>query len=177
MKNIPNILTVFRLALVPVFVIVFFSEIHNNTLWALFIYVVAGVTDVLDGYIARKYDIITEIGTVLDPLADKIMLIAAVVCLGIIGRVPFLAVLIVTVKESFMIVSGLILYYRKEKLVIPSNKYGKIATVLISISILLLILLPTSNIALYLLYFTIAFKLLALFKYYIAYSNKIKGGI
>ena len=71
--NIPNLLSIFRLALIPVFAVVIFSPIPNSALWACLIFLLSGATDVLDGYIARKYNMITNVGKVLDPLADKLM--------------------------------------------------------------------------------------------------------
>lgn len=89
MKNIPNILTVFRLILAPVFVVVFFSGMDNAHTLALIVYIVASFTDFLDGYMARRYNLITELGKVLDPFADKVMLITVLVSLYIWGRIPW----------------------------------------------------------------------------------------
>jgi cardiolipin synthase len=66
--NIPNILTLFRLFLIPIFILLFFSNIFNYLFYSVLIFLVAGITDILDGYIARKYSLITKLGTVLDPL-------------------------------------------------------------------------------------------------------------
>jgi cardiolipin synthase (CMP-forming) len=175
MKNIPNYLTVFRLVLVPVFVVVFFSDISNNSLWAFGVYALASVTDVLDGYIARKYQLITEIGIVLDPLADKVMLITAVICLYIDHRIPLIAVVVIVIKESFMILSGFILFYRKDKMVISSNIFGKMATVAITLSIVLLILIPSYKIGIYILYVAIGSKIIAFVSYMKLYREKKRG--
>lgn len=175
MKNIPNILTVFRLVLAPVFVIVFFSEIENAHFIALMVYITASFTDFLDGYIARRYDLITEIGKVLDPLADKVMLVTVLVCLFLSGRIPLVVPVVVLFKELFMIVSGLILYFRKERMIIPSNIFGKSATVMFMLSILFLMLFPENNKIIYLLYITILVKIIAFISYGRIYLDNKKN--
>ncbi len=127
--NIPNILTTIRFFLVPLFVYVFFSSIENNVLIATYIFLLAGVTDVLDGYIARKYDLITKYGTVLDPLADKLMLVTVLLCFTIKRYIPIWIIMVVGLKEIVMIIGGIFLYYRLHEAVIPADKYGKMTTV------------------------------------------------
>lgn len=134
--NIPNILTLFRLFLIPVFVLFFFSSIDNNLIIAVSIFLLAGATDVLDGYIARKHNLVTKWGMVIDPLADKLMLLTVLVCLAIKGYIPWLVVILITGKDSLMIISGLFLY--KKDTVIPANIFGKASTVLFYLSIFIL---------------------------------------
>ena len=105
--NLPNILTLVRIAMVPV-VILFF--ILDEPFWALGIFLLAGFTDVLDGWIARKYNLITAFGQVMDPLADKLMLMTTLICLYITGRVPLAVPIIVVVKEWTMITAAALLY-------------------------------------------------------------------
>lgn len=81
--NLPNILTIFRLTLMPVFILIFFSSNPNNLIYSIGIFLLAGLTDFVDGYIGRKYKLITKTGVVLDSLADKLMLIAVLTCLVI----------------------------------------------------------------------------------------------
>ena len=175
MKNIPNILTVIRLILAPVFVVVFFSGKENAHDLALIVYIVASFTDFLDGYLARRYNLITELGKVLDPFADKVMLITVLICLYIWGRIPLIIPVIVVVKEVFMIVSGLILYLRKERMVIPSNIFGKSATVMFMLSIMLLMIFPENDNFVYLLYLTILVKIIAFISYRITYVRNKKA--
>ena len=78
-RQIPNILSAIRLLAVPVFVAVFFSDIANANIWALVIFVAAELTDILDGYLARRNGWITDVGKILDPLADKLMQAAAII--------------------------------------------------------------------------------------------------
>ena len=72
MMTLPNILTIFRILLTPVFILCLFAEFDNAQLWALFIFIVASITDAYDGYYARKNDMVTDTGIFLDPLADKL---------------------------------------------------------------------------------------------------------
>lgn len=67
--NLPNILTLFRMFLIPIFILVFFSNIKNNIFYSIILFLIAGLTDVLDGYIARKKNLVTKWGIVLDPLS------------------------------------------------------------------------------------------------------------
>jgi cardiolipin synthase (CMP-forming) len=131
--NIPNLLTLFRLLLIPVFALVFFSSSPNNLLLSLFIFLAAGLTDVLDGYIARKYNLVTKWGIVLDPLADKLMLLTVLTCLVIRSYAPVWILIIVAAKELFLIGGGMVLL--KKNTVIPSNVFGKFSTILFYLSI------------------------------------------
>lgn len=134
--KIPNMLTLLRFALIPVFIKVFFSGSPNYITYALGIYLLAGVTDVLDGYIARKYNLITKWGQAMDPLADKLMLLTVIISFTMKGLFPIAVLIIVGLKEVMMVLGGIFLYTRKGKVVIPANRYGKMATVLFYILII-----------------------------------------
>lgn len=139
-KYIPNLLSTFRLMLVPLFAFAYFRiSPTESKLLPLAIYVIATVTDVIDGYIARRYNLITKIGTVLDPLADKLMLLTALGCLYFDGKIPRLFIALIVAKECFMILAGTYLYFSKEKLVIPANHLGKLATILFFAAVLSLL--------------------------------------
>lgn len=142
MKYLPNAITILRLFLIPVFIWLFFSEMEHNYVWALVVYLFAGVTDLLDGYLARKYDVVSVVGIVLDPLADKLMLLTALACLMLAGILPIWALTIMLIIEGFQIISGIILYLHPRQDVIPANKFGKAATVLFSLSVSLMMLAP-----------------------------------
>ena len=103
--------------------------------WSCLVYVLAFFTDVLDGYIARKHDWITNIGKVLDPLADKLMMIAALLCFYRAGKVPLFILLIAMCKEVLMITIGAFLYTKK--VVVYADWFGKIATGLFVIAVVL----------------------------------------
>ncbi len=126
--NVPNILTFIRLALVPVYWIAYFSW---SVWWAFGIFALASLTDFLDGVIARKFNLITKIGKVLDPFADKIMQMSAMLSVVIDGRLHFVFAVIIVVKELFMIICAAILFNRK--VVVYANIYGKMATVLMAL--------------------------------------------
>jgi len=142
MRHVPNALTIIRLLLVPVFAYMFFEPIPNGHFYALAIFLVAGLTDVLDGWLARKYNVISVVGIVLDPLADKLMLLTALVCLTMIGIMPVWGLWIMLAIESVQIAVGTYLYFHKEKDVIPANKFGKSATILFAAAVFLMIVLP-----------------------------------
>ncbi|MBM7616319.1 CDP-diacylglycerol--glycerol-3-phosphate 3-phosphatidyltransferase [Alkaliphilus hydrothermalis] len=134
--NVPNFLTVARFFLIPCFVMVFFSQSPNSLLYAVGIFVVAGLTDLLDGFIARKYGLITKWGQAMDPLADKMMLLTVLICFTIAGYIPLWIITIVGMKEALLVIGGLILYTKKDKVVVPANKYGKLATIAFYIAII-----------------------------------------
>ncbi len=142
MKYVPNALTLLRLLMVPVFALLFFSTTENNHIYALIVFLVAGLTDILDGYIARKYQVVSIVGIVLDPLADKLMLLTALVCLAVYGSMPIWVLVIVLINESILIIAGISMYFKKKKSVTPANTFGKIATVLFSLAVFLMIVLP-----------------------------------
>lgn len=165
--NIPNLLTVFRLFLIPIFVIVFFSNITNSLLWPTFIFLLAGFTDILDGYIARKFKIVTKWGTAMDPLADKLMLLTVLCCLVIKQYIPLWILIVVATKDIFMIISATFLY--KEDGVIPANIFGKLSTLLFYISIFTLAF--NKVLGSYILYAAVVSTLIALANYSIIYIN------
>ncbi|MDD7701223.1 MAG: CDP-alcohol phosphatidyltransferase family protein [Eubacteriales bacterium] len=123
MKNIPNILTGFRFLLVAAFVILFFYE---KPLWALAAFLLAGVTDVLDGYLARRNGWVSNLGKIIDPLADKLMQFAALICFAIAGYLPFLLVLPFILKEVIQWIFCIFMF-RTQKFIAVSHWYGKAA--------------------------------------------------
>ena len=143
--NIPNLLSMLRLVLVPVFCGVFFSGMPHAHRIAGIIFLVASLTDMLDGYLARRLNQITKLGRVLDPLADKLMTAAALISLLIAKMVPLWIVVIFGIKELMMMLGGLVLYGKISD-VPASNVLGKIATTLFFVSIVLIMLfeLPSS---------------------------------
>lgn len=133
---IPNILTTARLLLVPIFVYLVLGA--QNLPGAAAVFVLSGVTDVVDGYIARRFNMITNFGKIYDPFVDKLMQIAVIVSLAIARIVPYWIILVVLLKEVSMIVIGGILYLKK--IVVHSNWYGKAATVIFYAIVFLMIL-------------------------------------
>jgi len=141
--NIPNALSVFRMALIPCFAGVFFSDLQHAYLWAAVIFVVAGITDIVDGYIARKYNQITMLGRLLDPLADKLMVFTALICITVDKLIPVWAAVVFFAKEIAQGLGGLLLY-RRVRDVPPSNRIGKLGTLIFYVTIVLIILFDIS---------------------------------
>lgn len=126
--NIPNMLTILRILLIPVYLYFFYSNLENNILFAGIVFIAAGISDVLDGYIARKYDMSTKLGVMLDPIADKLMTFTILISFTTKGIIPLWILVALGIKEIMMILGGATLYLFKGKQTVSSNKYGKIAT-------------------------------------------------
>lgn len=165
--NIPNTLTVIRLFLIPLFIAVFFSDGVHSLWFSTGIFLLAGFTDFLDGYLARKYKLITKVGIVLDPLADKLMLVTVLTCLVIKTYIPIWVLIIIAGKEIFMIFCGILLY--KRGTLIPSNMFGKLATTFFYVSIFTLAF--NEFIGIRLLYISVFTALTALVNYFLVYSK------
>ena len=124
--NVPNALTILRVFLVPAFVALFMK---GHYIAGLIAYLAAGVTDVLDGYLARKLNQITPFGKLVDPLADKLMQLSMLVCLALRGYVGWYALIILGLKELLMVAGGALLL--KKHVVVRSFWPGKAATALL----------------------------------------------
>ena len=144
-KYIPNVLSVIRLLLVGVFVAVFFgldSE-HKNKI-ALIVFVVAGLTDVVDGFLARRFGWITNTGKVLDPLADKLMQCTVLICLAISNMVGYWYIFPYILKELSLLFCGFLVIKRRS-FVVVSNIFGKFAAFFFYVVIGLVLLLTEQN--------------------------------
>ena len=130
--TIPNVLTIIRMILIPVFVMLFFK---GQKMAALGVFCAASLTDMLDGYLARKLNQITDFGKLFDPLADKLMVLTAMVCQAVAGVFPWAAVVIVACKELYMVLGGLFMLRRD--VVVYSNIVGKTAQVCFIASLIL----------------------------------------
>ena len=172
MKYVPNALTILRLFMVPAFALLFFSSIADSHLYALLIFLLAGFTDWLDGFLARKYDVVSIVGIVLDPLADKLMLLTALFCLTIYGSMPIWVLAIILANESILIIVGITMYFRKKKSVIPANKFGKAATVLFTLAVFLMIVLPGHSFTMTIMIIALISKLISFGSYVIRYFKK-----
>ena len=172
--TIPNVLTMIRIVLIPVFVAVFFSTPkEQDRIVALIIFAVASITDMFDGMLARKLNQITDFGKLFDPLADKVMVITALICQAVYGVFPWIAIIIVAVKELIMLLGGLFMLSRD--VVVYSNYVGKTAQVFFIASLLLSFFHPSLEAAefrvlgmtpdLLLLWITVALSLAALVVY------------
>ena len=138
--NLPNKLTLLRILLVPVFVFLLLCPIFGeaNKWIVLAIFCIACFTDFLDGKIARKYNMITDFGKFMDPLADKLLVCSALICLIDLGKLPSWFVVIIIARE--FVVSGLRLIAVDNGIVIAASWWGKFKTAFqMSLIILLLI--------------------------------------
>jgi len=138
LKNIPNILSVIRIILVGVFVYVFFNDYPNNLLWALIVFLTAGLTDIIDGFLARKFNWVTNMGKILDPFADKLMQCTVLVCMCIQDLIPVWLVVPFILKEFLMLLGGLLII-KKRKVVVVSNIFGKMTVVFFYAAVVLCI--------------------------------------
>lgn len=123
-KDVPNLLSMIRILLVPVFVYFYLSEYFYA---AVITFVLAGITDVVDGYIARKFNFISNLGKILDPFADKLMQFVAFICLAATSVVPVWMPIVYFVKELGTLI-GALFVFRKVKIVVKSRIFGKLAT-------------------------------------------------
>ena len=130
--TIPNVLTIIRMLLIPVFVVLFFK---GHKMASLAVFCAASLTDMLDGYLARKLNQITDFGKLFDPLADKLMVLTAMVLQTFWGPLPLVAVIIVAAKELVMVLGGV--FMLKKDVVVYSNYVGKTAQVFFIASLIL----------------------------------------
>lgn len=175
--NVPNILTIIRLMLVPAFLLVFFSGSNDSMVISFLIFALAGLTDFFDGYIARKYNMVTKWGAILDPLADKLMSITVLISLTIKDIIPLWVLIIIAVKELLMIIGGIVLYNKGTY--VPARLYGKAATALLYLAVACLVINKTTGIidiavGHILIYLTVAISLFAFYKYLDNYINYSK---
>jgi cardiolipin synthase len=134
--NVPNWITMTRFLLIPLFLILY---VNHQAVAALVVVLLAGFTDFLDGYIARRSGQITLTGIMLDPLADKLMMLAIVISLVAVGEIPWWAAAVMAFREVGMIVSSAFFHFRGLKTV-PANLLGKATTVVYYAAIMLLLL-------------------------------------
>ncbi len=137
--NLANKLTVFRMILIPFFVIFLLTEFTDyNRLIALIIFAVASITDHLDGRIARKHNMITSFGKFMDPIADKLLVSSALICLTALGEIPAWTVIVIILRE--FAISGLRLVAAENGSVIAAAGWGKAKTASQMVAIILLLL-------------------------------------
>jgi len=140
MMNLPNKLTLLRVLMIPFFVGVLLLDGGNSQMLrnvAAAIFIVASLTDLLDGMIARKYNLVTNFGKFMDPLADKLLVCAALICLVELGQLPAWMVIIIISRE--FIISGFRLVAVEQGIVIAASYWGKFKTTFQMIAIVLLV--------------------------------------
>jgi cardiolipin synthase len=162
--NVPNILTVSRFVLIPVYLAVFFNGYPKT---AFLVLVVAGLTDILDGYWARSRGLVTQMGVMLDPLADKTMMIAVMISLLILGMIPWEAAIAIFIRDLGMIIGSAYIHFRG-KLTLPANVLGKLTTLLYYLAILFVVF--EASFAIVYLWFVIAISFVTSFIYIIQFT-------
>jgi CDP-diacylglycerol--glycerol-3-phosphate 3-phosphatidyltransferase len=136
--NLPNILTLLRIASIPLMVLLLLTSSREECFWAAFIFAAAAITDWLDGYLARRMGIVTVFGKFLDPIADKLIVMAALIMILPFGRAPAWMVLVILGRE--IIITGLRGLASTEGIVIPASNLGKFKTIFQIVAILGLLL-------------------------------------
>ena len=138
--NLPNKITMFRVILIPFFVFFMLSEgIPYNNYIAAAIFIVASLTDMLDGKIARKYNLVSNFGKFMDPLADKLLVCSALICFVAIPSGPMPAWVVIVIMSREFIISGFRLVASDNGIVIAASWWGKSKTISQMIMIILLI--------------------------------------
>ncbi len=136
--NLPNKLTMFRVLLIPFFVVFMLVDITSVDKWiALAIFIIASLTDLLDGKIARKYNLVTNFGKFMDPLADKLLVCSALICLVALNKIPAWMVIVIIARE--FIISGFRLVASDNGVVIAASYWGKFKTTFQMVMICLMI--------------------------------------
>jgi cardiolipin synthase (CMP-forming) len=160
--TVPNALTLLRLLLVGVMAWLFIGE---HPILAMAVYLFAAATDLLDGYIARHFNQISNIGKALDPIADKAMTITALVCMLAEGYLTLGLLLVIIVKEGMVIVGGVLVYFIYGK-VVASNLFGKISAAAYFFAVMLLFLHNNvSPVDAWFMYLAVAMNIAAMVQY------------
>ena len=128
--NLANGLTLFRVLLIPIFILTYKKEYHIT---ALVVFLLASLTDWLDGRVARKYNTITRFGIVMDPLADKLLCVTALTFLASSGKANWIPVTFIIIKEDILMIGSASLI--KKGIVLPSQRIGKVAQWLMIVAI------------------------------------------
>lgn len=143
--NLPNTLSVVRMCMIPLFIVAYFL----SPVWAVVVFVLAAFTDFLDGYIARKYNMVTDLGKLLDPMADKVLVTAALFC--VVGTNPlqygmdgnassiFLICCSTVIIARELLISAVRMIAASKGIVVQANVYGKIKTIFQDVSLPLLV--------------------------------------
>lgn len=125
--NLPNKITVFRVIMIPIFLILLLVDhIPNGKIIAAIVFAVASCSDFIDGYLARKYNLVTNFGKFMDPLADKLLVCSALICFASFGTVPSWVIIVIVARE--FIISGFRLVASDNGLVLAASYWGKFKT-------------------------------------------------
>lgn len=182
MKNIftiPNIISLFRLMLIPLFVVTYFNESENNYyLWSIIIVVVSGMSDIIDGFIARKFNMVSDLGKVLDPIADKLTQVVVILSLAIRHPSIFPMFIVLFAKELITLFAAAHLLSKGTK-PISSKWFGKLSTVVIFLTMVYTIAGDIYSISAIpqciLVFASIVCMIISLCGYFKLFSKDVKG--
>lgn len=140
--TIPNLLSLFRLVLIPLYVTIYMTARDNADYYlAAAILAVSCLTDLIDGHIARRFNMISTVGKVLDPFADKITQFTLVICLSVKHPILWSLVILIFVKEIFQLTAGII-RFKKGRMLKGAQITGKISTTVLFLSLIILVMMP-----------------------------------
>ena len=123
--NLPNLITILRIALIPFFII---AVMYGYPYYAIGIFVVAALTDALDGFIARTFNMQTPLGTYLDPIADKLLLVSSIVVMAVVEKIPLWLVIIIVSRDVIILMGCILIYFLYDQLVVRPSILGKATT-------------------------------------------------
>lgn len=177
--NLPNKLTILRVIMIPFFVLFLMMDGGTNSTYryiAAAIFIVASLTDLLDGNIARKYNLVTNFGKFMDPLADKLLVCSALICLIELGQLPAWMVIIIISRE--FIISGFRLVASDNGVVIAASYWGKFKTTFQMVAVVLLIFnIPAlSMVTTAVVWIAVALTVISLVDYIAKNSNVLREG-
>jgi CDP-diacylglycerol--glycerol-3-phosphate 3-phosphatidyltransferase len=172
--NLPNAITLLRIFLVPIFVIFLLVKIPYGNYLAALVFIIASLTDSLDGYLARKWKQVTKLGIILDPLADKLLITAALISLVELGQVAGWIAIVILGRE--FAVSGLRAIKAEEGIIIAASKLGKLKTISQIIAVVIIILqniytpFGTLNIGAWAMYLAVIITLVSGIEYFYKFN-------
>ncbi len=177
--TIPNIISIFRLILIPLFVFFYFKEsIENHFFWAIFIIVLSGFSDVVDGFIARKFNMVSDLGKVIDPIADKLTQVVALLCLAIKHTAIIPAFVVLFAKELLTMFVAIHLFASGTK-PISSKWWGKLSTVMIFVTMFYTIVMDIYTVPAFVLYMLIVASVvcmsISVAGYFRMFFGQVKG--
>ncbi len=174
--NLPNILTLFRIVLIPFYLFAFYQESLETSVIAAGIFLIASLTDILDGYLARIRSEVTKLGKFLDPIADKLLILSALILLVGNHRVPAWLAIIIIGRE--FTVTGFRAIASSEGIVIAAERTGKIKMILQAVSVIILTVDFTNplfhQVGLFVLLISMLLAIFSAFQYFIKFGRNMK---
>jgi len=171
--NVPNLLTVVRILLVPVLVVALLDQTSGGDLLAAIVFAVASLTDAIDGYLARSRNSVTNFGKLMDPIADKLLIIAALVVLVSLGRLEAWVAMVIIARE-FAVTVLRVAVGAQQHVVIPASAWGKAKTATQVAMVICLIAVPGHPLWLQLLiYVTVAITLVSGADYFFGLRRRL----